>query len=77
MIDFKKIVDEYKTKYTQGFIQSELKDLCTKLGIKEKDLNTAIGTNTCMIVDNEIITYWCDVENAVNKVFTGNYLFFD
>lgn len=76
-INFKKIVEDYKTKYTQGFIESELKDLCKQLNIKESDLNEALGTNTCMLIDDDVITYWCDVENAVSKIFTGSYLFFD
>jgi len=55
------LVYNYKTKYEEGFTDSEIKSLLIELKIDEESFNQSLGVNTCMIVDNEIITYHSDV----------------
>jgi hypothetical protein len=59
------IVYSYPTKYEYGFTASEIKKLISEYEINEDNFNTALGVNTCMMIDNEIITYHCDIEKAL------------
>lgn len=59
-------VYEYDTKHTQGFIKSEIEELLKLYPeINMDKFNNALGGNTCMRIDNEIITYHCDIYKAV------------
>lgn len=60
------IVYNYPTKYREGFTNSEIEEVLKNfpnLNRKFYD-NTLYGT-TCMMIDNEMITYHCDIENAI------------
>lgn len=57
----KKIVYKYKTKYENGFIKSEIDTLLEELNINENRFNKALGVNTCMVIDGEVITYHTDI----------------
>lgn len=57
----KDIVYKYKTKYENGFIKSEIDTLLQELNINENRFNKALGVNTCMIIDGEVITYHTDI----------------
>jgi hypothetical protein len=66
--DYKKIEKEvlqFKTKYTNGFIGSEITELLEKLNINEKRFNKAMGVNTCIIIDGQIITYHTDIIKGI------------
>jgi len=57
----------YKTKYPQGFIESEINDLLKDYPDIDMDkYNDAMMGNTCMISpDNQTIIYHCDIEKAL------------
>ena len=55
------LVYNYKTKYEEGFTDLEIKRLLIQLKIDEESFNKLLGVNTCMIKDNEIITYHSEV----------------
>lgn len=74
----KELVNNYQTKYPQGFIKSELEELITKLGIDSNQFNEAFGVNTVMVINNEIIHYHTDVLRALNICLNNvKYLDFD
>ena len=59
-------VDNFKTEYPQGFIQSEITELLKDYpDINMDKFNDAMYGNTCMVIDNKIVTYHCDVELAL------------
>ena len=59
-------VYNFKTKHKQGFIQSEMKTLLEDYpGINMDKFNLAMTGNTCMVIDDEIINYHCDVLTAL------------
>lgn len=62
MIDIYK----YPTKSEYGFTDKEIKELLTLFpNINMEKFNDALMGNTCMIIDNEIITYHCDIDKAI------------
>ena len=70
-MDIKKIVNEFPTKYSSGFTDEEIADLLEQLNFNEKRFNKAMGTNTVMIIDGNIIHYHTDIESALNQVLNG------
>jgi len=59
-------VYNFKTKYQQGFIKSELEELLKEyVGINMDKFNDALMGNTCMLIDNNVIMYHCDIEKAL------------
>lgn len=59
-------VDSFKTKYKQGFIKSEIKELLKQFsGINMDKFNDALSGITCMSIDNNIVIYHCDIEKAL------------
>ena len=64
----KKEIAEYKTKHEEGFIHSEIVDLCKHLGISSSDVYEKIGVHTCMMIDGETITYPQDVDLGIRCV---------
>lgn len=65
MVDFRKVIEDYATKYKQGFTYEEQIDLCTKLNVDADEYHKKLGVNTCMVMDGKIVTYHCDVEMAI------------
>ena len=65
MVDFRKVIEDYATKYEKGFTCDEQRDLCTKLDVDVDEYYEKLGINTCMVIDGDIITYHCDVEMAI------------
>jgi hypothetical protein len=68
MADYEKIkkeVYEFQTKYTSGFTYSEITELLEKLNINEKRFNKAMGVNTCMVIDGQVINYHADIVKGV------------
>lgn len=59
-------VYNYKTKYKEGFIQSEIDEFLKDYPSIDMDrFNSALFGNTCMVLNKEIITYHCDVLKAL------------
>jgi hypothetical protein len=66
--DYEKIekqVYEFQTKYTKGFIDSEITELLEKLNINEKRFSKAMGVNTCIIIDEQVITFHVDIIKGI------------
>lgn len=65
-MNIKKVVNSFKTKNKEGFTESELKEFLKSYPEVNMDkFNNAMMGNTCMVIDNEIINYHCDVELAL------------
>jgi hypothetical protein len=58
-------VYNYNTKYSDGFIKDEIENLLEELNINEKRFNKALGVNTCMMIDGNVITYHSDILKGV------------
>lgn len=57
----------YKTKYKEGFIQSEIDNLLKDYpNINMDKFNNALTGITCMIIDNQMVIYHCDIALALN-----------
>lgn len=69
-INYKEIEDKvynYKTKYKQGFIESEIEEILKEYpGINMNKYNDAMMGNTCMVDKNDgLIIYHCDIVKAI------------
>jgi hypothetical protein len=69
--EIQKAVDTYPTKYKKGFIRAEISDLLEKLNINESRFNKAMGVNTCMVIDGNVITYHVDVIKGIVCAIEG------
>jgi len=70
-------VYNYPTKYKQGFIASEIKELLKEYpNINMDKFYDALSGNTCMIIDKEVIRYHCDIEKALNCGIEGRDITF-
>lgn len=66
MDEIKKKIYGFKTKHKEGFIQREIEALLKDYPeINIKQFNNAFMGNTCIVIDDEIINYHCDVEMAI------------
>lgn len=63
--EIEKIIDKFPTKHKQGFTQSEVNELLTKLEVDREKYNEALGVYTCMLIDGESITYHSDVSLGI------------
>lgn len=65
--DIQSFVYEYKTKHKEGFTPTELENIKKEFPfeINEEKFNNAMMGNTCMMIDDVIITYHCDVVTAL------------
>lgn len=61
-------VNNYPTKHKYGFIGTETNEILEKFGIDKDKFYTALGVNTCMIIDGDVINYHCDIELALRCV---------
>jgi hypothetical protein len=65
-INVHKIVFGFKTKNKEGFTKEEIKELLKLFpDVTISKFNKALGTNTCMMINKEIITYHSDIETAI------------
>lgn len=66
MKEIKERVDNYKTKYEHGFIQSEIGDILTHYpDINMVKFNEALNGITCMMIDEHTVIYHRDIEKAL------------
>lgn len=65
-MDLEKYINEYPTKYKEGFTDNEIKEMIKKFpGMDMKKFWSPLDYITCMKIDDEILTYHCDVLTAV------------
>lgn len=63
-----KFIDSYPTKYQYGFLGSETNEILEKFEIDKDKFYTAMGVNTCMMMEGQIVNYHCDIELALRCV---------
>lgn len=60
------LIYAYPTKYEQGFTNMEVEELLTLYPeCNMEKFNEALNGNTCMLIDEEVIQYHCDIEKAL------------
>lgn len=63
---YRLVYENFKTKYEQGFTKDEIKSITEMFPVLNMDkFNDALMGITCMMIDNEIIVYHCDIEKAL------------
>lgn len=70
LIELEEIVYNFPTKYEEGFTLEEQKDLIkSKFNhINFEEFKKALGVNTCMVIDEQVITYSVDVYFALRSL---------
>ena len=59
-------VYDFKTKYKEGFTDSEIKTLLNSFpNINIEKFNDALEGNTCLVINKEIVRYHTDIEKAL------------
>jgi hypothetical protein len=62
----KEKVFNFKTRYEEGFRKSEINEILKDFPqIDMGKFNDALLGITCMIIDEEMVIYHCDIENAI------------
>jgi hypothetical protein len=61
-------IDSYPTKYEHGFLDSETKEILEKYEIDKDKFYTALGINTCMVIEGQTLNFHCDIELALRCV---------
>lgn len=65
-INIHKMVYEFKTKYEEGFIDSEIKKILKKFpNINMDKFDSALRGITCMMKGGKMVIYHCDIEKAI------------
>lgn len=60
-------VYNFKTKYKEGFVKSEINSLLKDYpNINMDKFNGALMGITGMIINNELVTYHCDIHKALS-----------
>lgn len=63
-------VYKFKTKHKEGFTSSEIEQLLDELGVTDKDRYAELlGVNTCMIIEEQVITFKNDIYYAMKRYF--------
>lgn len=60
-----------KTKYPQGYTQSEILSIATEKNIDPERLDEEIGIVTGIIINDETVLFKDDVDRAVHRILTG------
>lgn len=63
--NIKEIINNYPTKHKEGFTGKEIKSLIKEYDLDSDKFYEVLGVNTCMIIDDETITYHCDIETTL------------
>ena len=63
-----------KSKHKLGYTKDEIIGIAKINNIDEKLMFESLGAIT---EEGVFLTYHCDIENAIYKIFTGKHLFFD
>ena len=60
-------VKNYPTKHKMGFTQSEINDLLKEYPAIDMDkFNDALNHITCMVINDEVVIYHCDIIKALH-----------
>ena len=60
------IITNFKTKYKEGFIQSEIDDLLKLYSaINKSAFDSALMGITCIMINDELVIYRHDIEKAL------------
>lgn len=62
-------INDYQTKYKEGFTSSEINEVLENNNIDKEKFYEALGVNTCMIIEGNVITYHCDIIKGLRCVF--------
>lgn len=66
MDKIKQKIDNYNTKYKQGFINTEIEDILKEYpNINMDKFNNALMGISCMVINNETVIFHCDIEKAI------------
>lgn len=66
MDSIKERVYGFKTKHKEGFVQGEIDELLKDYpGINMDKFDNALMGITCMMIDDELVIYHCDIELAL------------
>jgi hypothetical protein len=69
--EIEKAVNSFPTAYEQGFIYKEKIAFCELYNINIKKFHAALGITTCLVLNNQSITYKRDIVKALIAVFSG------
>lgn len=59
-------VYSFKTKYKEGFVKSEIEELLKDYpDVNKEKFDDALAGITCMVKDENIVIYHCDIETAL------------
>lgn len=62
------IVNNYPTKYEQGFTSNEIQELLFDYNINFDLFFENMGLNTSSIIDGEFITHHSDIKKTLNRI---------
>ena len=62
------IINNYPTKYEQGFTSNEIQELLFDYNINFDLFFENMGLNTSTIIDGEFITYHSDIKKTLNRI---------
>ena len=66
MKNIKESVYGFKTKHEEGFVMGEIDELLKEFpGINRDKFDGALTGITCMMIDDEMVIYHCDIELAL------------
>jgi hypothetical protein len=69
-MDVRKIVNDYPTKYSYGFTDEELNSLLKSNDLDIQEVYNNMGVNTCMVIDEQVITYHTDIIRGIQLTIT-------
>ena len=74
--ELENFIFNYPTKYEQGFTKEEIDTLLTNNfpHITREKFGEVMGVVTCMIINDEIITYHSDIYHTINAIQNGRGL---
>lgn len=64
----KEIIETSERKNEIGFTGAEIKSMLIKHNIDQDKFYETLGVNTCVMIDGEIVTYFWDIELALECV---------
>lgn len=69
------LVHNYKTNSKYGFTQEEIDELLKQFpDIHMDKFNDALRGNTCMVIDDKVISYHCDIITALKCGVEDRYI---
>jgi hypothetical protein len=69
--EIEQLVNEFPTRFKEGFIYKEKIAFCELHNINVKKFHAALGITTCLVINNKTVTYKRDIIYAIEKIFSG------